>query len=133
MTQIFMDRINAANIYDPDSGDTQGAGYLDVTFDDLNSALAYAWPYILSMQSLDPNEANNSHITTSIDTYLDKLTHRYFYNTLHYSYHPVRTMTEIACNDLDNIDLNISQDDATQLSAELMSDIVDYYCNGELS
>jgi hypothetical protein len=129
MTQIFMDRINAANIYDPDSGDTQGAGYLDVTFDDLNNALAYAWPNILQMQT-DPK---NSHIINSIDTYLDKLTHRYFYGARTYQPHPVRTMTEDACDDLDEIDLSTTPDAATQLSAEMMADIVDYYCNGELS
>jgi len=123
MTQIFMDRINAANIDDPD------AGYLNVSFANLNSALAYAWPNILQMQS-DPR---NSHITTSIDTYLDTLTQRYFYNTRTYQPHPVRTMTETACDALDNIDLQTQPDAATQLSAEMMADIVDYYCNGELS
>jgi hypothetical protein len=42
-------------------------------------------------------------------------------------------MTSNACSALDNINLNTSMADATTLSAELMSDIVDYYCNGELS
>lgn len=131
MTQIFMDRINAANIYDPDSGDTQGAGYLTVSFDNLKSALAYAWPNILGMQT-NPSTSNGP-IINSIDAYLDKLTGNYFYATVHYSYHSVRQMTSAACDDLDDIDLNTTPDAATQLSAEMMADIVDYYCNGELS
>ena len=132
MTQILMDRINAANIYDPDQGDENpGAGYLTVDFTMMKSAFVYGWANILYME--EHPSTSNGPIINSIDTYLDKLTGNYFYATIHYSHNSVSGMTSNACSALDNINLNTSMADATTLSAELMADIVDYYCNGELS
>ena len=131
MTSILGDRINAARIYDPDRGQDQGAGYLDVSFSMIKSAFDYAWPNILGMQT-NPSTSNGP-IINSIDAYLDRLTGGYFNRTINYDYHSVQQMTSDACDDLDDIDLSMLADAATQLSAEMMADIVDYYCNGGVS
>ena len=131
MTSILGDRINTARIYDPDSGQDQGAGYLDVSFSMIKNAFNYAWPNILGMQT-NPSTSNGP-IINSIDAYLDKLTGSYFYTTIHYSYHSVRQMTSDACDALNNMNLSTTQDAANVMSAEMMADVVDFYCNGALS
>lgn len=131
MTSLFAESINDAHINDPDSGDTQGAGALTVSFTEIKDALAYGWTNILGMQE-NPSTSNGPIINT-IDTYFDKLTGNYFYSTIHYSYHSVRQMTSDACDALNNMDLSTTQDAANVISAEMMADVVDFYCNGALS
>ena len=131
MTELFAESINDAAIYDPDSGDSSGAGNLHVNFAMIKDALDYGWTNILGMQE-HPSTSNGPIINT-IDTYLDKLTGNFFRGALHYSYHPVRTMASDACSALDSMNLNTTQDAANTMSAEMMADVLDWYCNGELS
>lgn len=133
ITKLFMDNINSSGINDPGTEEDPGAGLLSVSFSMMENALSYGWVNILSMQSIDPNEANNSKITNTLDTYLDKLTGNYFYNTHAYSYQPVRTMSGNACAALDNMSLSTTPNAATIMSAEMMADVLDYYCNGGIS
>lgn len=128
MTVILAERINAAGIYDYGG---EGLGQLVVGFGYIRNALAYGWENILGMKT-NPSTSNGPIINT-IDEYLDRLTGDFFHDAVHYVYHSVHTMTGTACDSLDSIDLNTTPDAATMMSAELMADIVDYYCNNGLS
>lgn len=142
MTDIFAQVINNSHISDPGTDENPGRGNLSVSQGMMDSALTFAAVNILDMQAHPTT--SNAKITGTLDNssgnagYLDILTGYYFYGSIgtRYSYHPIRAMAENACNLLDSYkseDPSKTSAVMNDISAELMAQVLDHYCNGALS
>lgn len=142
MTSHFAVNINSANIDDVGSDENPGAGLLHIDDSAIFTATDYALSVIMPMQR-NPQSASNSHITNTIDTYLDKLTTNFFYSTVDYSYHSIRTLSSDLCDELDTFadfpyipteehPTQPNSAEMTQISAVMIAEVINHYCNGAL-
>ena len=148
VTMIIANNIDSAHFFDSDHGDENpGIGALEINFNSTMEAVSFGFDNVLYMQehpSTDNSKITGTLVRTSGSSrpgYLDIIVNDFFYYALN-DYHYVSHLTynnkdaDQLCAELNSLSSQgppyITVNEATILSADMMTGIIDSYCNDDL-